>query len=258
VTTDIAIPQNWEEQLANQAASAAASVRPVTSTISLRAGIVSYQGVQAPNNKLELLVIAFAHENTLYLKPYDADNPSSPDCYAVGEALPDTSADDLIPAANVPEPQAAKCGDCEYAKWGSDLKGGRGKACQQRYRLVCIPASAMESADAVLGAEMATVKLPVTSGKIWAQYVQTVASLYKRPTWAVTTMLGAKPDVKTQFKAVFEVSKVVDFAAKPELYAALLQKRELALPVLLNGYDMSGESEREEAAAPTKATGRKK
>lgn len=233
---ELALPQDWEAQLAAQANEAAASVRPTSSTISLRSGIVSYQGVQAPNNALDLVIIDFAHEHTLYLSKYDPDNIASPDCYALAPG--NAAVADIIPAENVPNPPSPTCGECPKLKWGSDPNGGRGKACQQRYRLIAIPVSALDSADTLLAAEVATIKLPVTSGKVWSQYVSTVASLHKRPEWAVVTKLGAKPDPKTQFKATFEVVNAIDFESKPELYSALMTKRTMAQDVLLQGYDL--------------------
>ena len=235
---EVALPQDWQAALAEQAGESVANVRPTSSVISLRSGIVSYQGVQAPENKLDVVVIDFAHERTLYLDKYDPDNPSNPSCYALTHGS--TAFEDMVAADNVPSPESPSCKDCPRNKWGSSLTGGRGKACQERYKLICIPASALENADSVLAAEAATMKLPVTSGKVWSQYISTVASLHKRPEWAVVTTVSAKPDPKTQFKAVFEVAQLIDFENQPQLYKALTDKKGLVRDALLQGYDMSG------------------
>jgi len=238
---EVALPSDWEAALAAQAAETATNVRPTSSTISLRSGIVSYQGVQAPDNKLDIVIIDFAQEHTFYKSKYDPDNVSSPDCFALAGAGVDVA--DITPADNVPNPESESCGSCPMLKWGSSLNGGRGKACQQRYRLIAIPASALSSADAVLSAEAAIVKLPVTSGKVWSQYVSTVAATVKRPEWAVVTTLSAKPDTKSQFKATFEVNSLVDFENNPALYKALMDKKGLVRDALFQGYDLSRETE---------------
>lgn len=245
--TEVALPKDWQAELAAQAGESASNVRPASSTISLKAGIVTYQGIAAPDNQLDIIIIDFAQEHTFYKAKYDADNISSPDCYAVAHSS--VELEDMVPADNVPEPESDHCLGCPMLKWGSSLTGGRGKACQQRYRLIAIPASSCESGDAILAAEAAIIKLPVTSGKIWSQYIGTVASLHKRPEWSVVTRLSAKPDAKTQFKATFEMQALIDFEHTPELYKALQDKKGLVQDALLNGYDLSGDSEQ---AAPDK------
>lgn len=249
----VALPQDWQSELAKKANESAANVRPASSVISLKSGIVSYQGVQAPDNKLDVVIIGFAQEHTYYGAKYDPDNVSSPDCYALAPS--DMEERDIIPAENVENPQNADCHSCPQLQWGSQMrdgKPGKGKACQQRYRLIAIPASALTSAETVLGAEAAIIKLPVTSGKVWAQYLQTVASVYKRPEWGVITTVSAKPDVRTQFKAVFTVADVVDFEGMPELYPAITQKIGLVTGALMKGYDLSGEAASDEPNASAK------
>lgn len=242
---DLAIPTDWQAQMAAKAQEGSATVRPSSSVISLRSGIVSYQDVQAPNNELPVVFLAFAQEHTYYDTEYDPDNPSSPTCYSIGEA--GTDPDEMIPATNVEDPQADVCGDCPQFKWGSANKG-RGKACQQRFKLLAIPATALESAEAILSAEVATVKLPVTSGKVWAAYVQKVATLQGRPIWGVVTTISAKPDPKTQFKASFVDAKLVDFEASPELYMAIQKKIEMSSGILFQGYEPPSDKDDE----PTK------
>lgn len=236
---EVALPKDWQEELAQKAADSSASVRPTSSVISLKAGIVSVQGIQAPDNKLDLVIIDFAQEHTLYKTKWDPDNVSPPDCYAIAPGEADLK--DIIPAENVPNPEATGCDICPMLKWGSDLNGGKGKACKQHYKLIAIPADALDSSDTVLSAEAAVIKLPVTSGKVWAQYVQMVSALHKRPPWAVLTTLSAVPDVKTQFKATFNLAGLVDFEKNPELYTAIQTKIGLVNKALMQGYDLDAQ-----------------
>lgn len=228
------LPVNWQEEMAQHAQKGTEMVKPEASGISLKGGVVSYGGTPVPNNELDVIVLGFIHEHSLYLDKYDPDNPSSPDCFALGD-----DEDDMIPHTNVDDPQNEDCASCPNLEWGSG--SGRGKACQQRYRLICVPADSINSEQTMLSAEVAVLKLPVTSGKIWGQYINTVASMFSRPEWGVITRISAAPDAKTQFKASFECVEGVDFDEDPELYGALRKKIELSQPILHKPYEQSQE-----------------
>jgi len=224
------LPINWQEDMAQHAQASADMVKPEASIISLRGGVVSYGGTPVPNNQLDVVVIGFIHEHSFYTEKYDADNPSSPDCFAFG-----TNEDDMVPHDKVENPQCDDCASCPNLEWGSG--NGRGKACQQRYRLMCIPADSVNNEQSLLSAEVAIVKLPVTSGKFWNQYIQQLSGMYKRPEWGVITQISAEPDAKTQFKANFTCLAAIDFTEQPELYGVIQQKIELSQPILNRPYE---------------------
>ena len=233
---DKSLPVNWQEEMAAHAQMSAEMVKPESSTISLRGGIVSYSGTPVPDNKLHVVVLGFIHEHNFYNHAYDADNPGSPECFALG-----TDFSEMAPHAHAEEPQSNACNGCPNLERGSG--NGRGKACQQRVRLMCIPASATESEQSLLSAEVAIIKLPVTSVKYWNQYVQQVAGMFKRPEWGVVTEVSAEPAPKTQFKATFTPISGVDFTEQPELYGAIQQKIELSQPILYRAYEANAETE---------------
>jgi hypothetical protein len=193
------LPVNWEERLAKMAEDIAEQEGPSSgSFIGTRGGQLSYQGNPIQGNLLDVIIADFIFENQYYEDDFDPNTPASPVCYAF-----DWNEDDLAPHPQSAKPQASKCSDCAHNQWGSDPKGGRGKACKNTRRLGLIPAKPLTE-EALRKGAVAYLKLPVTSVKGWSSYVRTLAIVHKRPTWSVVTRIGTVPDPKTQFKITFE------------------------------------------------------
>lgn len=233
---------NWADEMAKHAVAVAKQEVPSSGYISLKAGVLSYGGAAVPNNKLDVVILDYAMENTYYEGKYDPNNVRSPVCFALQRG----NEEDMAPHPMSAKPQATTCAECPNLKWGSDPNGGRGKACQERRRLIMIPAATQESPDKVLSAETAIMKLPVTSVKLWANYVATVATLNKRPPFGLVTQIGTQPNPKSQFNVTFTA-----VAALPDnVMAAVMQKREACVSTLMKGYDPADEEG--EAPAPKK------
>jgi len=235
-STDIV---NWEEKLAAEANADAKAERPQASFISLKSGILSMGGVPVPENKLKVCIIAAAHELNYYTEKYDPNNLRSPKCFAL-----DVSGDEeaIQPHNKSEDKQNEFCHDCRHMKWRSDLWGGKGKACQERRRLLLLPVDALENADSVLAAEVAIMKLPVTSVKFWSQYVNLLSGIHKRPAYAMITEIGTEPDAKNQFRVVFKPVAEVDLT----LLTAINQKVGLSEEILLKPYDPNTDEEKAE------------
>jgi hypothetical protein len=236
---------NWADEMAKFAAAVAKTEAPSSSYISLRSGVLSYQGQPVPNNKLSVVILDSAFEHTFYEGKYDPNNVRSPVCFAIQQS---DNPMEMVPHELSAKKQADKCGDCPNLEWGSDPNGGRGKACQERRRLIMIPASSADKAENVLAAEVAIMKLPVTSVKVWGNYVNTVASLNRRPPFALVTEIGTIPDAKSQFKLTFKALS----ALSDDVLSAIMEKRKAVQPTLLKGYDPSAEETEAPAAAPGK------
>jgi|10_taG_2_1085330.scaffolds.fasta_scaffold04845_6 hypothetical protein len=245
--TEENLPAKWEDEMAGFAKESADMVKPEASSISLRGGIVSYGGTPVPGNTLDVVVLGFVFEHSYYDKDYDPDNVTSPACFSLG-----TDEDDMAPNEKSETPQHDTCAGCPNLEWGSSPRG-RGKACQQRYRLIVVPADSIADEQSMLAAEVAVLKLPVTSGKYWNQYVNQVSGMFKRPEWGVITQISAEPDAKTQFKAIFNCLEGIDFEATPEVYGAIRQKIELSEPILYKAYDANVEEEPKKPARKSKA-----
>ncbi len=221
----------WEEMLAKEAKAVAAVERPALSQISTRAGQLVYQGQPVPGNKLPCIVIASAFENRYYDRPFDPNNRSAPKCFSLS-----LTGEDMVPSAEVPEPISPACATCDFNKWGSDPKGGKGKACKQVRRLALLPAGAVVNGGSKT-VEMALIRIPVTSARNWADYVNNCATEYSRPPWALITEISTEPNAKTQFQIIFKTVGIVG----DEALGDMQKKIELAQNVLLTPYDTSGE-----------------
>jgi hypothetical protein len=221
------LPVAWEEELAKSATEVAALETPKLANFSFRAGVLAYQGVALPGNKLECIIVASAFQHRLYEGAFDADNPATPICFALS-----LTGEDMVPHEASTQPQSDKCETCENFKWGSAEKG-RGKACKAGRRLIAIPKSALE--HGVAKAEMGMATIPVTSVRGWANYVNSLATQYRRPPWAMLTEMSVVPDVKTQFQVKFAPVGMVE----NEHLAAIRAKIEMANAVLLAPYEFS-------------------
>lgn len=221
------LPVQWEEELAKHASEVAALETPKLANFSFRAGVLAFNGVAIPGNKLRCIIVASAFVHRLYEGAFDADNPQSPICFALS-----LSGEDMAPHELSQNPQSDTCETCENFKWGSAEKG-RGKACKAGRRLIAIPESAL--VNGVAKAEMGMATLPVTSVRGWGNYVNALATQYRRPPWAMLTEMSVVPDVKTQFQVKFEPVGMVE----NEHLGAIQKKIELANAVLLAPYEFS-------------------
>ena len=77
-------------------------------------------------DEFQAVVIDFYSRNMFYSSPYDANNITPPDCYAVGK---DKST--LAPNDDSPAKQADSCATCPMNAFKSGA--GKAKACQNRY-----------------------------------------------------------------------------------------------------------------------------
>ena len=235
----VALPGSWASRLAAEAKDVAAKERPSVSKLSLRAGMLSLGGQPIKGNVLPVIVMVAAHRNTYYDKPFDPNNLANPVCFALSLSGDDMEAHDNVPDENVPGDDAEKprdamrprgCEGCAMHAWGSDPKGGRGKACKETRRIIVLPADAATSAEAVAAAEMAVVDIPVTSGKNYSNFVNALAATANVPPWAAITQLSTQPDAKTQFKVTFTPTEVIqDEAVLEALHAKMEQAQRLAL-----------------------------
>lgn len=221
---------NWESQLAAEAQAAAANERPPISSITLKSGIMKYMGEKVPGNNLDVVIVADTEEHLLYTTAYDADNISPPTCFAQG-----MSGEDLVPHETVPDKPAATCDECHFFAWGSDPKGGRGKACKEVRKLAIIPASALSNPSTIADAEIAVLRIPVTSVKHLAKYIISCAAK-GRPLWSMVTNISVEPDDRTQFKVNFAPKEAIQAS---ECFGPLNELRDLAVKILLTPYDLT-------------------
>jgi hypothetical protein len=222
----------YDEQLAQAGQQYVADLPPTGRFISIKGGIMSFEDNPLPANQAAVIIVDSIRENVFYPDEYDPDAPSAPRCFAFGrgkeEMIPHIS---MAAALDWFSPQAETCKVCPNNVFGSAEKG-HGKACQNRFRLALLPAGVYSerknSRDLDLEffsdpahyetADLAYLKLPVTSGKNWSEFVKQVSGLYNRPPYGVVTRLYLQPDPKSQYKVNFEVLDLVPETLLPTIF----------------------------------------
>lgn len=207
----------WDEKFAAMAKKATKVVANVGvgNMIGLKSGQLTYKNNPVAGNKMNVVILGHILENDFYKGKYNPDKPEQPICYAFSE---DEAT--LAPHPDSPEPQSKDCASCEQNVFGT-AETGRGKACQNRVRMGMITEGDLEEAAK---AEVAYLKVPVTSVKPWASYCRQLEDTLHRPPMGVVTEITVVPDPKTQFKVAFRVISKID---DPEQLEALMTKVEL-------------------------------
>lgn len=206
---------NWEDELAKYATEAQAVEASVSTGnfISTKGGRLSYNGGEVPGNKMNVIILDHVLENHFYEGRFDPDTPQSPICFAFGRVE-----DELAPHEKSDQPQNDTCAGCPNNEWGT-ADQGKGKACKNIRRLALIPEDGL---DDISAATVAYLKVPVTSVKAWAGYVNQLAGSLRRPPFGVITEISIVPDPKTQFKVQFAH---VDTIQDAEVFEAIIAKR---------------------------------
>lgn len=242
----------WDEELAKQAAISAGMEESTASGqfFSTKSGVLSWNDSPIPGNQMAVIILDSILENVFYEGSYNPDTPQGPICFAFGR-------DDktLAPHANVftaGTNQSMACHGCPMNEFGT-ADVGRGKACRNTRRLALIPAGSFDAQGKFNMVEdpshyentaVAFMKLPVTSVKGYAAFVKQLAGGLKRPPHGIVTKVSVVPDVKSQFKVVFEaITKV------PNELMAVVMKRNLEAQSMIDFPYSVGEDE-DEAPKP--------
>jgi hypothetical protein len=255
--TAVALPSSALAELEKYAKDDAAKERPSVTKLSLKGGMLAYQGQEMPNNEMEVIILAAAFMNTLYLGAYDPDNIVSPDCFALA-----MDKEELKPHPDVAEPYGSDegtCKGCPSAEWGTGSRDGkptRGKLCKEKRRLVVMPAE--DGAD-YAKAELAILEISVTNVGHYASYVNTLAASIKRPMWAVRTLIKVSRHRVNQYQLDFSP---VGFIETVEELDAIKSRRDAAMRLALMPFSAKTEEEAPppppKKGAPTKPAGRAK
>lgn len=229
---------SWKDKLAGYAKEAVAQADEAGSSggkfVSVKKGKLHFDGQPVAGNELDVIVAHSIIEHAYYKDDYDPDNLQSPVCFAFGSKV-----EDMVPHEKSSEPQSDRCKGCEWNEFGSADKG-KGKACKNIMRLALLPAKPLE-AEVLAKAEVAYMKLPVTSVKGFGQYVKRLATQFGLPPFAFVTRLGAVDDDKTQFKVTFNDQAKLD--AEDEVMAALVSRHEEQQEAILFPYQPPSEEQ---------------
>lgn len=91
-------------------------------------------------DNFDAIIIEYISVNRFYVGQYSPSTPQPPACYAMNKNI-----DLMAPPDDVPEKQAEACKVCPQNAWGSDPRGGNGKACKNcRDIVLVLPANAAD------------------------------------------------------------------------------------------------------------------
>lgn len=187
-------------------------------------------------NRIDVVVLDFLSANKYYSRPYNPNDISPPDCFAIGREL-----NKMAPDETVPEPVNDKCATCELNQFGS-AANGTGKACKNTRELAVLVLDD-ENPDAhnAPDAEIYTISLPPTALKSFDGYASYVAR----------TMGGAPiktiVSITAKNAGTYAAISFVDPVPNPD-YAAHFQRRAECVDMLNRKPDYAAA----EAAAATK------
>lgn len=191
--------------------------------VSTRGGVLRVGEDEMPGNRICVIIADSVHENTYYGRRFDPDNVLPPVCFAIGRNGRELEPHEAVDQHEFFERQSDDCASCPKAEWGSS-DTGRGKACSNRRRLLVMPAGVYTKVKGSRGeyelelfddpdhyeqADLAVLKLPVTSVKNYSQFVQLVTKRYGRPPAGVFAEIYIEPDPKSQYKVHFDVIEEV-------------------------------------------------
>lgn len=213
----------WDEEFANLAKEASKGADSVGEGKFIRfsGGRMTFDGADIPDNEIRCVIVGWCRNYTYYDPDvrFDPENPDTPICYAFG-----TEEDEMEPHPNSPEPQSDGCASCPLNEWESGV--GRAKACKNSVRLALIAEDELEDIDS---AEVVYASVPPTSMKNWMSYLsKELAGKFKRPHWAVVTLLKRVPDDTSQFRITFKVEELIEdgelFAPLKELWESTMEE----------------------------------
>jgi hypothetical protein len=208
---------SWQDELAKEADIAAGMEAGAGGGgwFSTRGGILSLGDVAIPDNQIAVVILDSVIENIYYDQDFNPDVLTPPRCFALGrdEAT-------LAPHENVVElgqEEHETCTGCPRNEWGS-ARRGKGKACANRRRLSLLAAGDLAGKvfepyemDHYETSPVALLKLPVTSVKLFANYVKQISAVYRRPPFGVFSLVRLVPDPKTMFRVdISMIDKVPD------------------------------------------------
>ena len=138
-----------------------------------RFALVDDLGGSTPWPQLALDVVMLDVGEQSFRTYFDPSKPYNPKAEAEDKVPICVSADNVTPDADAQQPQSQYCANCPMNAWGSDPKGGKGKACQE-YKRVAV---------AVLGGPEGMVyRLGVPSGshknlRDFGAYIRTIPNV---------------------------------------------------------------------------------
>lgn len=164
------LPVNIEAQLKAQMETLKSQLQaPSSNKISTKGKLFTLPNGKSDPGPLRVVILDFAWALVHYKGVFNAAQPASPDCWALGRDTPDSGK--LSPDPSVQKPYATSCNKCPKNQWKSDAQG-RGKACKNQRRLIVV------GADGDRNSEPLTLYVSPGALKNFDGYVASLASTH--------------------------------------------------------------------------------
>jgi hypothetical protein len=222
----------WKERLQGLASKAKALVQGigVGNWLGTANGTLTYKNNVVEGNALDVVILEAQFENALYQGKYNPKSPQPPICYAFG-----SSPDEMAPHEKCEAPQSDTCAECPHNQWGTGDEG-RGKACKNTMRIAAMLGddTTLKNAHTIQEAEIVLAKVPVTSVRNYAGYVN---QLGDEPPVVFVTEVSLTPDPTSQFKMNFTPKdRILDMGLHDDAMEALFDKADKAIEPLTVPY----------------------
>lgn len=169
--------QSIQEQIKAELANIHNSVAPPSSNrISTRDKKFTLPDGTSHAGPMYAVVLDHRNFNRYYTKPYDPQNPTPPDCFAIAKDF-----DSMSPYNHegVKDPQSNDCASCPMNQFGSGPTG-KGKACRNMVRL------ALARPDASANDDPMTLEVPPSALKHWNKHVNHLQTAGMLPVQVIT------------------------------------------------------------------------
>jgi hypothetical protein len=222
---------NWKDRMAVLTKQTKLAEKPAGGFISFKGGRMTLADEIIPGDKLRCIIIDYRKDYEFYDKPYNPNVPAIPSCYAIVRPH-----EDLTPWSRDPEtgewkteasdPQVAPgvmCEDCPMFQWGSDLKGGKGKACKTSRRLHVFAADDCTNPADVARASYMTMIPPATSIDNFQKVANQIVNVLDTPIFGAVVEISVTPHDRFLFMVHF---KIIEQIKDEGLMMALLTRHE--------------------------------
>ena len=143
--------------------------------ISTKGKVFTLPDGSSDKGPMTCVILDWVSANTYFENQYNPQNIQPPVCFAIGREV-----STLAPSDNSPKKQHATCKGCPQNEWGSDPRGGKGKACKNTRKLLIVPIDADEKTQPWV------IVVSPTGLKHFDKYVSTLSDLGKHPIEVIT------------------------------------------------------------------------
>lgn len=207
----------WKDRMRALVTQTKEAEKPQGGFISLKGGRMTYADEILPGDKIDAVIVDYRMENAFYDQKFDPKNLRSPVCFAITQP-----GEIMVPHKDSEQKQNGECEGCPRLEWGSDLWGGKGKACKQSRRLHLIAADELRKGpDGIAKAQVVTMIPPATSTDNFSKLANQVTGVLESAIFGVVVEISVKPHDKFLYQVHY---KIISQITDEQVLEALLNK----------------------------------